>query len=177
MLTPNCSGNIQKHGWLWCFHPVSAREHISGVYLIRILEVWKHEGGKCISMLPWAYQYCILVYAQMNYLSLLTHLPLVPHVCISESSQHWFRYRFLACSAPSHYLNQCWLIANWTLRNKLQWNFNQNIKLFIHENVSEITICDMLAILFKGRWVKRKLIKYFYTWCYIGSLVAHYLNQ
>ena len=25
---------------------------------------------------------------------------------------------------PSHYPNQCWVIVNWTLRNKLQWNFN-----------------------------------------------------
>ena len=25
--------------------------------------------------------------------------------------------------APSHYLNKCWHIVNWTLRNKLQWNF------------------------------------------------------
>ena len=32
---------------------------------------------------------------------------------------------------PSHYLNQCWIIVNWTLRNKLLWNFNQNTKLFI----------------------------------------------
>ena len=23
---------------------------------------------------------------------------------------------------PSHFLNQCWNIVNWTLRNKLQWN-------------------------------------------------------
>ena len=35
---------------------------------------------------------------------------------------------------PSHYLNQCWLIVEWILRNKLQWNSNQNTKLFIHEN-------------------------------------------
>ena len=28
---------------------------------------------------------------------------------------------------PSHHLNQCWVIVNWTLRNKLQWNCNQNI--------------------------------------------------
>ena len=27
---------------------------------------------------------------------------------------------------PSHYLNQCWVIVNWTLRNKLHWNFNWN---------------------------------------------------
>ena len=26
---------------------------------------------------------------------------------------------------PSHYLNQCWNIVNWTLGNKLQWNFIQ----------------------------------------------------
>ena len=34
---------------------------------------------------------------------------------------------------PSHHLNQYWLIVNWTLRNKYQWNFNQNTKLFIHK--------------------------------------------
>ena len=28
-----------------------------------------------------------------------------------------------AYTSPSHYLNQCWFIVNWTLRNKLQWNF------------------------------------------------------
>ena len=28
------------------------------------------------------------------------------------------------------YLNQCWVILNQTLRNKLQWNFNENSKTF-----------------------------------------------
>ena len=41
------------------------------------------------------------------------------------------------CSAPSHYLKQCWVIISWTLRNKLQWKLNQNVKVFIHENASE----------------------------------------
>ena len=27
----------------------------------------------------------------------LTHLPLVPHICISESTQHWFRYMIACC--------------------------------------------------------------------------------
>ena len=69
---------------------------------------------------------------------ILTHLPLVSHICVSESGQHWFRKWLVACSAsaPSHYLNQCWVTVNWTLRNNLQWNCNQNIKLFIHENES-----------------------------------------
>ena len=26
------------------------------------------------------------------------------------------------------YINQCWDIVNWTLRNKLRWNFHQNTK-------------------------------------------------
>ena len=33
-------------------------------------------------------------------------------------------------SAPSHYLNQCWNIVNWTLRNKLQWNLNGETHIF-----------------------------------------------
>ena len=36
--------------------------------------------------------------------------------------------------STKHYLNQCWRIVNWTLRNKLQWNSNQNTKSVIHEN-------------------------------------------
>ena len=47
---------------------------------------------------------------------------------------------------PSHYLNQCWIIVNPKLRNKLQWNINQNTKIFIHENVCEITVFEMAVI-------------------------------
>ena len=56
----------------------------------------------------------------------LTHLPLVPHICVSELGQDWFRQWLVACSAPSHYPNQCSLIVNWTLRNKLQWKSKRN---------------------------------------------------
>ena len=35
--------------------------------------------------------------------------------------------------------NQCWVIVNWTIREKFQWNFNQNTKLFIQKNASEIS--------------------------------------
>ena len=57
------------------------------------------------------------------------------------------------CPAPSHYLKQC-IIVNWPLRNKLLWNSNQNTKVFIHENAFEKIVCDMVAILPRGRWVK-----------------------
>ena len=51
----------------------------------------------------------------------LTHLPLVPHICVSELGQHWLRQCPDAWSAPSHQLSQCWNIVNWTPWNKLQW--------------------------------------------------------
>ena len=53
-----------------------------------------------------------------------------------------------------HYLNQCCVIVNWTLRNKPLWNFNQNTNFFIHENTSENIICKMATILCRGRWIK-----------------------
>ena len=54
--------------------------------------------------------------------------------------------------APSHYLNQCQVIVNWALQNKLHWNFNQNSKLFIHVNASQNIVCGIVAILSRGRW-------------------------
>ena len=93
-----------------------------------------HRRVKCVHIyiqMPaygdqWMASYC----AQQKYKSrALTHLPLVPHICVSELGQHWFRQWLVAYSAPSHYRNQCWFIVNWTLRNKLQWNSNQNTSL------------------------------------------------
>ena len=41
-------------------------------------------------------------------------------------------------------------LGNWTLRSKLQWNFNQNTKIFSHENATENIFCEMAAIVYKG---------------------------
>ena len=82
------------------------------------------------------------------------HLPLVPHIDVSELGQHWFRQWLVTWSAPSHYLNQCWNIVNWTLRNKLQWNSNQNTKIFIDENPFENVVWEMTSFLSRVRWVK-----------------------
>ena len=49
--------------------------------------------------------------------------------------------------APSQFLNQCWNIVNWTLRNKPQWNLNWNSYIFIEENVFENVIWKKAAIL------------------------------
>ena len=48
----------------------------------------------------------------------------MPHISVSELDHHWFRLWLVACSAPSHYLTQCWFIVNWTLGNKFWWDLN-----------------------------------------------------
>ena len=74
---------------------------------------------------------------------LLTHWGRVMHICVSKltligSDNAW--------SVPTHYLNQWWNIANWTRRNKLQWNLNPNAYIFIHENAFENVVCKMAGI-------------------------------
>ena len=86
--------------------------------------------------------------------SLKTHLPLVPHICTSGSGQHWFRKWLVAWSAPSHYLNQCWNVVNWTLGDKLRWNLNRNSHIFIQENAFEHVVWKMAAILSRSQCVK-----------------------
>ena len=51
--------------------------------------------------------------------------------------------QIMACRlfAPGHYLNQCWLIVNWTTRNIFQWSWNRNSILFIQENAIENVVC------------------------------------
>ena len=50
----------------------------------------------------------------------LTHWGRVTHICVTNLGHQWFRWWLVACSAPSHYLKQCSIIVNWTLRNKFQ---------------------------------------------------------
>ena len=54
---------------------------------------------------------------------------------------------------PSHYLNTCWFIDNWTLRNKLQWKFNQNTHTSIQENASENISGKPATILFRPQHI------------------------
>ena len=89
---------------------------------------------------------------------LLIHLLLVPHIWVSESGQHWLRWRLVAYSAPSHYLNQCWVAVDWpSLASGT--NFSEILIekhfFFIHVNVSENIVSEMAGILSRRRWDKR----------------------
>ena len=65
-----------------------------------------------------------------------------------------------AWSALSHYLNQCRNIVNWTLRNILQWNINQNSYIFIKKSFENV-FCKMSVIFYRPQCVK----PYHTTYC------------
>ena len=71
----------------------------------------------------------------------LTHWGQVTHICVGNLTI------IGSDNGPSHFMNQCWNIVNWTLRNKLQWNLNRNSNIFIQENALENVVCEMASIL------------------------------
>ena len=77
------------------------------------------------------------------------------------TNHHCFRQWLVAWQAPSHYLNQCWNIVNWTLRNKLQSNCIRNSYSIIQENAFENVVWKMAAILFWPQCVKSICISHF----------------
>ena len=90
----------------------------------------------------------------------LTHWGWVMHICFSRLDHHWFRQWLVTWSAPSHYLNQCWNIVNWALRNKLQGNFNRNSYIFTQENAFQDVVWKMAAILSQPQCVNWTNVKY-----------------
>ena len=51
------------------------------------------------------------------------------HVRVQKLDPNWFQKWLIMYLVPCHFLNQHWHIDNWSLRNKLQWNLDQNTKL------------------------------------------------
>ena len=47
--------------------------------------------------------------------------------------RHWTGSSLVQVT-PSHYLNQYWLIVNWTPGSIIKWNLNRNSIIFIQEN-------------------------------------------
>ena len=75
-----------------------------------------------------------------------------------QTKHRCFRQWLVAWLAPSHYLNQCWDVANWTLRNKLWWNLSRNSNIFIQENASFENIVWKMAAICLGLNVLRFIL-------------------
>ena len=63
------------------------------------------------------------------------------HIYESSKCHYWFRWWLVMGMVLSHYMNQWLLIVSYILRNKFQWNPNQNAIVIIH------LIFKMVAIL------------------------------
>ena len=61
------------------------------------------------------------------------YLCTMPQGLHSWTHRGWMTFiKFLVtCPVPSHYPNQCWLIIQSALKNKIRWNVNQNKGIFI----------------------------------------------
>ena len=71
-------------------------------------------------------RHCAHYYATVMCLTGLTHCGRVPHICVSKLTIAW--------TAPSHYLNHCRNIVNWTLRNRLQ-KISIDIQIFSFKKI------------------------------------------
>ena len=81
--------------------------------------------------------------------------------------------------APSHYLNQCWDIVNWTIRNKLQWNFywNSNIeKMHLKMSAKWRLFCLGLNVLIEVPTLVRRHLHTIDSW-YIEISRVHYIKM
>ena len=57
-------------------------------------------------------------------------------------------------SAPSHYLNHCWIIVNCPAGNKPHWNVNQNTTIFVQQTAYENVVCNMAVNMVASRTLK-----------------------
>ena len=80
---------------------------------------------------------------------ILTYWGRVTHICVGNLTI------IGSDNETKHYLNECRNIVNWTLRNKVQWNFNRNSNIFIQENAFQNVVCEMASILSRPQCVSQ----------------------
>ena len=90
----------------------------------------------------------------------------------------WFRQMPVACSAPSHNFNQCWLV-NWTPSNKLQWKLLN--RTYIHlESRTKNLLKNFVAGIYPEKWayfVAHALLRCMrmHNWC--SNLLSSFFNR
>ena len=91
--------------------------------LVRMMACRLFAPGLCLGQC-----WVIVNWNRFQFVSCFNHLPLVPHIWVSELVQHWFGWWLVAYSAPGHCLGQCWVTVNW---NRLQLVFCFNHLLLV----------------------------------------------
>ena len=117
--------------------------------------VFNYLLGSCTG--KWSWILCVHLYfrcnCQFSDTQIVNLLRLSDAYMGQSTNHHWFRQWLVTWLAPSHYLNPCWNIVIWTLRNKLQWNLNRNSNIFMQENIFENVVWKMAAILSRPQCV------------------------
>ena len=83
-------------------------------------------------------------YSGTFYWDRATHIPISKPLLV--------QIMVVACLTPSHYQNLCFIIANWTHRNKLWWY--SKIDNFVWENNFENVVCKEVTTMPRPQRVK-----------------------
>ena len=87
----------------------------------------------------------------------LTHWDRVTHICVGKLIIIVSDNGLLPARRQAVIWHNIRDIVNWTLGNKLQWNFNRNSNIFIQENAFESVICEMASILYQPQCAEPSL--------------------
>ena len=102
-------------------------------------------------------------------IDMLTNLPLLPHICVSKLGQHWFSAKPL----PEPVLTYCQLELT-------SVKFESKYNIFRSQNAFVNVVCEMTAILSRGRcvnpysrvaWVCWALFNF--LWAMMGLAIWH----
>ena len=127
--------------WLWLLvwqHQAITLTHCGTTWQLRSPSIWIEIIAACLDSprplhIPIIAQWFRMASENFDIIGLGIGLSPVQHQAIKwnnvDLSVESLGTNF-ACSAPSHYLNQYWLVS-WTPRKKLQWNLNRYTMLFM----------------------------------------------
>ena len=142
---------IGNHYWQkssYWFYIANQLQHYENDLTLVVLLTQRISRSVCVSILRKTW------HQHLASGSLMNPCKNTSHICASQLSHHWFRWWLVTYLVPSHYINQWQFIVNWTIWNKLQWNFNQNTKIFITEKSFENIVCKMATILSRPHSVR-----------------------
>ena len=127
---PQCVNSLCPSDGLWC--------HISLSALFQVMAC--SQIAKTLNLMSIGYRFHMKVLV----------------CCVIDVDLGALLSDWAACSASNHFLNQCWLIVNYTLRKTAIQNLND----FVQENAFQVVIHKMSVILSRLPCVKPQ------QWCW-----------
>ena len=117
--TPRSSCDVTEMGlvlWWWLVGNLSLGFYPPSSWMpLAVACLWQLNAFAQISQ-----SFQVMIYGlRVSHFCDITQLLRAERHIYASLVHHWFRLRLVASLVPSHYLNQCWYIVNWTLRGNL----------------------------------------------------------